>query len=75
MLPGYRDLCADLQANTRLRARINAHVVNAVYGSGTFKVTQNDMEYMECLRLLSTELNEGQRAEAREFLRRNFEAF
>jgi len=37
---------------------------------GTFKVTQNDMEYMECLRLLPTELNEGQRAEAREFCER-----
>jgi len=75
MLPGYRNLCADLLANTRLRARISVHVVNAVYGSGTFKVTQNDMGHMECLRLLSTELNEGQRAEAREFLRENLEAF
>jgi len=30
------------------------------------------MEYMECLRLLLTEFNEGQRAEAREFCEREF---
>jgi len=44
MLPGYCNLCADLQVTMGLRARIRVHVVNAVQGVAPFKVTHDDAE-------------------------------
>jgi len=45
MLPGYCNLCADLQANTRLRA-CSEHTCS---GYSTRGSTQNDIQHMECM--------------------------
>jgi len=50
--------------------------VNAVKGMAAFKVTEGDTEHINCFfEALPTELSEGQRAEAVEFLRRNVQVF
>ena len=45
-------------------------------GAAPFKVTPNDVGHIQCLfEALPTELSEGQKAEAIEFLRKNSEVF
>jgi len=50
--------------------------LDAVLGTAAYKVTQDDAEHINCLfEASSTELSDGQRAEAVEFLRRNVQVF